>query len=171
MSFGNFMQGLVPWGKEAMAWGAQRQQGPQIGENPYLKNYNALIGQLEQQSTGQGPSLAGNAYTQASQDAMNQSQAMFRGGSAGAARAGARQMGQTQQGLAQGYSNARLQEQLAARQQLQAALAGAGQSWFQPQQANLSAQMGQQTNAQQLLSFLQGIGQAGGKMAGAGGAG
>lgn len=163
----NFIIG--PAGHEAYEWGQKRQTGPQIGENPYLGGYNTLISQLQQQANGQGPSLAGNAYNQAHGQAMNDYQSMARGGSAGAARQGQRMMGQANGQLAAGYSNARLQEQLAARQQLQSALAGAGNQWFQPQQANLAAQMGQQTNMQQLTSFLQQIGMVGGKMSGAGG--
>jgi hypothetical protein len=102
---------------------------------------------------------------------MNDYQSMSHGGSAGAARMAGRNMGMANQGLAAGYSNARLQEQLAARQQLQGALSGASNAWFQPQQANLSAQMGQQTNAQQLMGFLEQLGAIGGKMSGTGGMG
>lgn len=175
MGIGNWIQGILgPTAQDAYTWGSQRPQGPQIEQNPYLSmpgGYNDLIGQLNRQASGQGPSLAGNAYREANQQGMHDVQAMSRGGSAGAARGGMQQMGQLTQGLQQGYSNARLQEQLAARQQLQAALAGASNAWFQPQQANLSATMGQQTNMQQLTSFLQQIGAVGGKLSGAGGAG
>lgn len=151
---------------DAWKWGQERQQGPQIGANPYQGGYDSLIGQLQQQASGKGPSLAGNAYNQAHGQAMQDYQSMGRGGSAGAARMGQQNMGRANQGLAAGYSNARLQEQLAARQQLQGALGGASAAWFAPQQANLSAQMGQQTNMQQLLAFMQGAGQVGGKIAG-----
>ena len=65
-----------------------------------------------------------------------------------------RNMGKANAGLAQGYSNARLQEQMAARQQLQGALSGAGTAWFQPQQANLQATLGTQSNGQQLMGVL-----------------
>jgi hypothetical protein len=170
---GGFLGGLFSFlggngVKDAYAWGQKRPQGPQIGPNPYQGDWNGLISQLQQQASGQGPSLAGNAYNQASQDSMRQSQAMFRGGSAGAARAGAAQMGQNQQGLQAGYANARLAEQMAARSQLQGALSGAGNAWFAPQQSNLAATMGTPTNMQTLLSFLQNAGAAAGKMSGAG---
>lgn len=166
MGLGDFIKTLIPWGEDALEWGRQRQDVPQIGENPYMGQWGDLIGQLQTQSRGEGPSLSGEAYKQAHQTGMNSVRSMSRGGSAGAARQGMRQMGTMNQGLAQGYSNARLQEQLAARQQLQAALSGAGNAWFQPQQANLSAQLGSQTNMQQLTAILEQIGAIGGKIAG-----
>jgi hypothetical protein len=134
-------------------WMGQKNAA-QIGANPYQGQWDALIAQLNQQANGQGPSLAGNAYKQAHQTGMQSVLAMSRGGSAGAARQGVQTLGRMNQGLAQGYSNARLQEQLAARQQLQNALAGAGNAWFQPQQANLQAQMGAQSNGQSLLGTV-----------------
>jgi hypothetical protein len=141
------------------AWGRTKEwfnkkNAPQIGQSPYLGGYDRLISQLQHQASGRGPSLAGNAYRQAHGQGMNDVMAMSRGGSAGAARAGMRQMGAMNQGLAAGYSNARLQEQLAARQQLQGALGGASNAWFQPQQANLQATMGTQSNGQQLMGML-----------------
>lgn len=107
-----------------------------IPENPYQGQWDSLIAQLTKQASGQGPSLAGNAFRQASAAGMKQQQAMAAGGSAGRARQAGMNMGQINQAQAFGYSNARLQEQLAARSQLQGALSGAGQAWFGPQQAN-----------------------------------
>lgn len=138
---------------DAADWWNKRN-APQIGANPYQSNWNALVAQLTQQANGQGPSLAGNAYKQAQQTGMQNVLAMSRGGSAGAAQQGMQTLGRMNQGMAQGYSNARLQEQLAARQQLQAALAGAGNAWFQPQQANLQATMATPSNGQQLTGFV-----------------
>lgn len=145
-------------------WAGQRN-APQIGENPYMGQWGTLLSQLQQQAAGQGPSLAQNAYREAHDQGMAGVQAMSRGGSAGAARGGMNMMGRMNQGLAQGYSNARLQEQLAARQQLQAALTGAGNAWFQPQQMNLQAMMGTPTNLQTLLNMLQQGGMAGAQIA------
>lgn len=142
-----------------------KKNAPQIGANPYQGQWNALISQLTQQGNGQGPSLAGNAYKEAQQTGMNNVMAMSRGGSAGAARGGMQMLGKMNQGMAQGYSNARLQEQLAARQQLQMALAGAGNAWFQPQQMNMQATMGTQSNGQQMMNAGQ---QFIGSMAGTG---
>ena len=153
-------------GQEAYKWGQKRSNVPQIPASPYLGNYNNLIGQLEQQSRGEGPSLAGNAYMTAHQQGLDDAQSMFRGGTAGAARAGARQMGQMNAGLAHGYSNARLQEQLAARQMLVGGLEKANSAWFQPQEANLKATFASPTNMQQLSALLQQLGMAGGKIAG-----
>jgi hypothetical protein len=124
------------------------KNAPQIASNPYQSNWNSLIQQLTAQGNGQGPSLAGNAYKQAHQTGMQNVLAMSRSGSAGGAQAGMQTLGKMNQGLQQGYSNARLQEQMAARQQLQMALAGAGNAWFQPQQANLQATMATPSNGQ-----------------------
>lgn len=141
------------WVSGAASWWNDKN-APQIGANPYQSNWGALINQLTQQASGQGPSLAGNAYKQAQQTGMQNVLAMSRGGSAGQAQAGMQTLGRMNQGMAQGYSNARLQEQMAARQQLQMALAGAGNAWFQPQQANLQATMATPSNGQQLSGFI-----------------
>ncbi len=142
-------------GGDSKEW-FNKKNAPQIGQNPYMGGWNDLVGQLQQQSSSNyaGPSLAGNAYNQAHGQAMSDYATMSHGGSAGAARQGQRNMGMANAQLAAGYSNARLQEQMAARQQLQGALAGAGNAWFQPQQANLQATMGTQSNGQQLMNFL-----------------
>jgi hypothetical protein len=164
---GNAAQGGNPFGvyDDIKEW-AGKKNAPGIGENPYQQNWTNLIGQLEQQASGNGPSLAGNAFKQANQTGMNNVRSMSRGGSAGAVRGGQMQMGRLNQGLAQGYSNARLQEQLVARQMLSGALQGGGNAWFQPQQANLQAQMATPSNLQMLMSFLEQGGSIGGKIAG-----
>lgn len=147
--------GIKDYASKAWQWGQQRPGAPSMGQNPYQSNWGNLIGQLEQQSRGEGPSLAGNAFREASDTAMKQQLAMSAGGSAGAARQAGLNMGQIGQGLAQGYSNARLQEQLAARQMLTGALSGAGQAWFQPNMANLQAQLQSPTNLQMITGLLQ----------------
>lgn len=155
MGAGDWLKSIFAAPQAAWEWG-KKKNAPQIGENPYLGGWNDLIGQLQQQSSSnyQGPSLAQNAYREAHGQAMNDYASMSHGGSAGAARQAQRNMGQANAGLAQGYSNARLQEQLAARQMLQGSLAGAGNAWFQPQAANLGATMNTQSNGQQLMNFL-----------------
>lgn len=157
--------------KDAYAWGQKRPDHPQIPESPYLGmqgGYNDLIGQLNQQASGQGPSLAQNAYREAHDQGMNDLMSAGHGGSAGAARAAQLGMGNMNAGLSAGYSNARLQEQLAARNQLMQALSGANQAWFQPQQSNLAATMGTKTNMEQLFGILQQGGAIGGQIAGMG---
>jgi hypothetical protein len=166
----------LEYGAHALEKGKEwygKKNAPQIQENPYLGQWGSLIGDLQAQSSSnyQGPSLAGNAYNQAHNQGINDVMSMSRGGSAGSARAGMRQMGNMNQGLAAGYSNARLQEQMAARMQLQGALAGAGNAWFQPQQANLQATMGTQSQGQQLMAFLKDVGGIVGSVSGGGGGG
>lgn len=151
----------------AWEWGSKRPEGPQIAQNPYMSDWQNLIGQLGARARGDGQSLAGDAFKQASAAGMRQQQALAAGGSAGGARQAGMNMQRINQGQAFGYSNARLQEQLASQQALQGALTNAGNAWFQPQQANLQAQLAQPTNMQMLTSFLQGIGSIGG-MAGGG---
>lgn len=166
-------KGLSGDAKSAWNWGQERPTAPQIGPNPYQGQWDSLITQLQNQANpnNTGPSLAGNAYKQAQQTGMNNVLSMSRGGSAGAARMGMQTLGRMNQGLSQGYSNARLQEQLAAQQQLQGALSGAGNAWFQPQSANLNAQLNTPSNMQMLMQFLQQLGTSGATLAGKGAAG
>lgn len=147
-------------------WGKERSTAPQMPGDPYQGQWGDLIQQLQRQSNGQGESLAGDAFRQASDEGLRQQMTMSHGGSAGAARQAGINMGRINQGQAFGYSNARLQEQLAARQQLQSALTNAGNAWFQPQQQNLQAQLQSPTNMQMLTNFLGQIFSAGGTAAG-----
>ena len=163
-------KGVGDYVEQAKNWWNDKN-APQIGANPYMSNWGALVSQLTQQANGKGPSLAGEAYKQAHQTGMQNVLAMSRSGSAGGAQAGMQTLGRMNQGLAQGYSNARLQEQLAARQQLQAALAGAGNAWFQPQQANLQATMATPSNGQQLTSFVSQLASSFAPFLGGGGGG
>lgn len=156
------------WAQSAMGWAGKKPTAPQIPSNPYLGDWGSLIGQLQQTASGQGPSLAGGAYQQAHAQGLQDQRSMAAGGSAGQARQAGMNMTRLNQGLAQGYSNARLQEQLAAQQSLMAALSGAGNAWFQPQQANLQAQMGvmgMPSNGQQLMNFLMQLGMGAGTLA------
>lgn len=147
-------------------WGKERSTAPQMPDNPYQSQWGGLIDQLRQTANGQGESLAGDAFKQASDEGLRQQMTMAHGGSPGAARQAGINMGNINQGQAFGYSNARLQEQLAARQQLQQALTNAGNAWFQPQQQNLQAQLQSPTNMQMLTNFLGQIFSAGGTVAG-----
>jgi hypothetical protein len=145
------------WREEIQQWKNKRPGAPSMAGNPYQGGWDQLIAQLQQQSSGNGPSLAGEAFKAANQQGMNNVLSMSRGGSAGATRMGQMQLGQMNQGLAQGYSNARLQEMLAARQMLGGALQGAGQAWFQPQYANMQAQLQTPTNMQMLTGIFQSV--------------
>jgi hypothetical protein len=152
------------YGKDVMDW-MGKKNAPQIPQNPYLNDWGSLIGQLQRTASGTGPSVAGGAYQQAHAQGLQDQRSMAAGGSAGAARQAGLNVNQMNAGLAQGYSNARLQEQLAAQQALGGTLAQAGNAWFQPQQANLQAQLGTQTQGQQLMNFLQQLLMAGGTIA------
>ncbi len=144
----------TPWGSihggDIMNW-MKKKNYPQIGANPYQGGMDSLIGQLQQQASGKGPSLAENAYRQAHAQGLQDQQSMAAGGSAGQARQAGLNTARLTQGLAAGSSNARLQEQMAAQQSLQQALTGAGNMWFQPQQANLQSQLGAKANWEKTL--------------------
>jgi hypothetical protein len=143
--------GFSSFGSDFSNWAGQRPMAPQMGQNPYMNGWGALLRQLSQND---GQSLAGNAYKQASDTAMHQQLALAHGGSPGAVQAAQNNLGRIQQGLAQGYSNAALQEKLAKMQMMQQALTGAGNAWYQTNYANLMAQMNQPTNLQMLTGFL-----------------
>lgn len=100
----------------------QMQPGQQQG------NYNALISMLTQRANGQGPSLAMDAYRTASDNAMAQQMALGNSGNPAAARQAAMNLGNIQQGMASGLSNARNQEMVSAAGQLGGAIGAADQS-------------------------------------------
>lgn len=154
---GGFFGGIVDW--------MGRKNAPQIPQNPFMGDWGTLIGQLQRTASGEGPSLAGNAFKDAHAQGLRDQMSMAAGGSAGGARQAGMNMVRQNQGLAAGFSNARLQEQLASQQALQAALTNAGNSWFMPQQANLQAQFNTQTNGQQLMNFLMQLAQGGATLA------
>ncbi len=166
---------------KAYTQGFLNQGSPYVGASPYQGGFNSLINQLTQQANGQGPSLAGNAYNQASNQAMAQQSALSQGGaSAGAGRQAAMNMANIGQGQAAGYANARGQEQVASQSALSQALAAGNNADFQRQQQNsnawqdilaqqlgitkaqLQAMMGQQSNFQTLGGLVQGAGAAAG---------
>jgi hypothetical protein len=58
----------------------QRLGGMLEGRSPYAgQEWGGLVGQLQQQASGQGPSLAQQAYRQASQDNMGALSSMAQG--------------------------------------------------------------------------------------------
>lgn len=147
----------------ASQWANQRPSAPQMGQNPYMRDWNSLIGQLKQPGTPQSDL----AFQRASDTALTQARSMSSGGSAGGARQAGMNLAGAQANIAGGYQQAKLAEEMARRQALMNALQGGGNAWFQPNAANLNAQMGSPTNLQQLTSFLSQLGAAGGTIAGA----
>jgi hypothetical protein len=90
------------------------------GQSPFAGGeWGGLVSQLQQQASGAGPSMAQQAYRQASQDTTNSLGSLARGSaSPGAARAAVIQQGRVGQGMASGLASARTQEQMAAQQAL-----------------------------------------------------
>lgn len=127
------------------------------------KEWGGLVSQLQAQANGTGPSMAQDAYRQASQDTGAQLGSMARGsGSASAARNALMQQGRIGQGMAQGLASARTGEMLAGQQALTGALSqrdqinsGAYQNIL-GQQLGLSEQQlrAQQANQQYQLGLL-----------------
>jgi hypothetical protein len=107
------------------------------------QEWGSLISQLQARASGGGPSVAGNAYKQASQDSMSQLTSMSRNSSSpGAVRQAQLQAGHIQQGLAQGYSAAALQEQQANQGALTQALSARDAINSSAYQNILSQQLG-----------------------------
>lgn len=91
--------------------GGMLSQGP----GPFAgSEWGGLISQLQARASGNGPSVAGNAYKQASQDSMNTLGSLSRdSASPSGARQAILQAGRINQGMAQGYGSMALQEQQA----------------------------------------------------------
>ncbi len=94
------------------------------GQSPFAgSEWGGLVSQLQARASGTGPSVAGNAYKQASQDAFNNLTSLSRNSASPAgARQALLQQGHIQQGLAQGFASARDQEMMGAAGQLAGAL-------------------------------------------------
>lgn len=121
---------------QAGIMGAQGRGGAQIGEyersaggQEFRTGQQQLVNQLQLQASGRGPSLAGMQAQQVAQQSLAQQQAMAAGAGPGneamAARQAAMNAGGTMQGLAQTSAQARMAEQINARQQLAGVLSGA----------------------------------------------
>lgn len=142
-------------------------QGSQVG------NHNALISMIRGRAMGQGPSLAEDAYKQASSNTLNNLLTMSHGSTPGAARAAVNQMGNINQGMASGLAQARNQEIVGATGQLGQAINAADNSLLQRERANQDAwlqmmaqrfgltrqQLGGKSNFEQIGGMGQGIGQ------------
>ncbi len=157
----------LPWDQNRaqiqglLAGGSPWQSGSQVGANQYGGGINSLISQLQAQSQGRGPSVGQDAYRAASQDSMAQQAALSRvGGAAGARQAGINQ-GRIQQGMAQGLSAARTQEQLGAMGQLGSVYNMASNQDFQRDALNAQlraqAQQGNQSAYLNLIAQQMGI--------------
>jgi len=111
------------------------------GQSPFAgSEWGNLITQLQNRSNGVGPSVAGDAYKQASQDTNNQLMSMSRNSaSPAAARQALLQSGRVGMGEAQGYAAARNQEAQGATGQLAGAL-GARDQINQAAYTNILAQ-------------------------------
>lgn len=136
-------------------------RGPYVGPNPYEGGWQRLIGQLEGQANGTGPSLAQAQYQRAAQDQQAAIGSLARSSARpGAARAAMMQQAKVGQGLASGSAEAMLQEQTQARAMLGSALGSAGSAAWQRDGANQQAWMallGEQLglDAQQFQALLQ----------------
>jgi hypothetical protein len=122
-----FGGGQVPYGSLNLPYFQQdrdRLGGMLDGQSAFAgSEWGGLISQLQQRSSGQGPSVAGDAYKQASANTNNQLMSMSSNSSSpAAARQALLQTGQVNQGMAQGYSAARNQEMMGATGQLSQAL-------------------------------------------------
>jgi hypothetical protein len=123
-SFDVDMNSVPPVGLPYFQEDRDRLGGMLDGKSPYAgSEWGSLISQLQDRASGKGPSVAGDAYKQASQDSMNQLSSMSQNSSNPAAvRQAQLQAGHINQGMAQGYAGARNQEMLGAQNQLSSAL-------------------------------------------------
>lgn len=111
--------GAVPFGSLNLPYFQQDRNDitkTMDGQSPFAgSEWGSLISQLQQRAAGTGPSIAGDAYKQASQDSQNSLASLSQNSSSpGGARQAILQSGKIQQGLAQGYGAARNQEMIGA---------------------------------------------------------
>lgn len=141
------LQGAVG---QAEGLGAPSMQAAQIGQfgraglgGPFRSGQSQLIGQLQQQAAGLGPSLATQQFERSlgSGIAAQQAQASTgRGNQALGARAAAQNIGGLTQDLAGQAAQARMQEQMQARAQLGGVLGQARGQEIQADQFNVAQQ-------------------------------
>lgn len=109
------------------------QHGSQQG------NYDSLIKMLQQRASGQGPSLAQDAYNRANSDSLNNLSSLSYSGTPGGQRMALQQMGNAGQGLAQGLASARNQEMVSNTGALGQSINMADASELNRQKANQEA--------------------------------
>jgi hypothetical protein len=132
MNFGDSLAGIVGFGTDPY------DPSKNVGKNPYQKQYEALLAQLQARANGTN-SLAAQQYTDMAGQATNNMLGAGRGRSAGAARQSMMQGGAIQQGLANGASQARLAEMNAAQQQQMGLMGQMSDDDYRRQAANLQA--------------------------------
>lgn len=129
------------------------------GQSPFAgTEWGALIGQLQARAGGGVPSVAGNAYKQASQDSMNNLASLAQNSSSpSAVRQAQLQAGHIQQGMAQGYGAAALNEQQVNQSALGQALSARDQLNSAAYANILNQQMGLSTAQLHALQGNQGV--------------
>lgn len=151
-------------GYDQMQQGMDQQMGT-LGPQ-YQEQFDEYLRGLQDMAAGRGESLAEQQFKAASGQAQQQiaAQAASGRGNAGQAQRMATQaQAQVGQGLASGSASARLQEQMAATQQLGGAIAQGDASTLAHQQMwleNMKAKMGLSSEqAQNLLGYFQAMAQ------------
>lgn len=116
------------------------QGSPYINNaSPYAGQQGQLIAMLQNRAAGNGPSVAGDAYKSAAADAMARAMSLSNSGNAGSTRLALQQMGNQEQGMAQGYAAARNQEMQGATGQLGTVINQADTSQLLRDKANQEA--------------------------------
>lgn len=141
---------------ENLMQGSPYAQAAQVGASPYAGDQSALLGQLRSMAAGGGPSIAAQAYQNASQDSLAQQAAMAHGGNAMVARQAMLNQGRIQQGLANGLAQARTQEQLGAINQYGGAIGQAEQQDLA--RSGMNAQLQQQAGLANQNAYLDQLG-------------
>jgi len=133
---------------------AAGRRSPQAGVSGFRSGQQGLVGLLEAQARGQGPSAAQLQLKDAMSRNVSAQQALMASG--GSARSASQQAGALGASLSNQAAQARVQEQLGAQQQLGAALQGARGQDMQRNIANMEAQLRSRgLNDQQIRAMLE----------------
>jgi hypothetical protein len=107
---------------------AAGRQAPQIGQSGFRQDQRGLVGMLQQQAAGRGPSAAARQLKDALGRNVSSQQALLATGGPGSARMASQQAGMLGGSIAGQTAQARVQEQLGAQQLLGQAIGqGRGQ--------------------------------------------
>ncbi len=129
---------------------------PQIAGSRFQGNQGRLVGMLERQAAGQGPSAAQGMLRDALGRNVSTQQALLATGGPGAARAASQQAGALSGSLANQAAQARVQEQLGAQGLLSQTLQGARSQDLQRQQLQSDADLRSRgLNDQQIARLRQ----------------
>ncbi len=150
---GGLQNGMAPTGPDARG-------APMVADSSFRGDQGALVRMLQQQASGQGPSLAALQTREALDRGLAQQRSFAAGArpgnSAAAARMAAQNMSQLNQGAASQEQQGRLAEALAAQQALGGVLQGARAQDLQLGGLNQAGQLQTtQMNDQRLLQLLQ----------------